>query len=816
MRFLFYLCIAVSKQQDLYHFGDRFVSIFDCGIVHVSSLADHIESLVVSRPTFQFESTFEETSALVFVRTKCLSIIYDKQRDVLSFGDSLTGNLLDDYRHEITKNSISVSFEVKGGVYGGGQYQSDLFNFGQGAPHVLTQTNGEAAVPFWVGSKGFGIFWDQYGLTFANKPKLLIDLDCADAGELKGLLRPMSSAGLYFQIDLTGGDPYEYDPCDDVINPMIVLKVDGETIFEWIDSSNIPPFVTAKLDRSCSAQDSFEISLSYGNLKHVPKLFYKPFTDTFELTTLTQSRPISYWLFRGQNGSLDEVYKSYYQLTGNSKPLPDFAWGFWQSRERYHYESELLESARNFDDKRIPVSVIVQDWRYWGDLGWGPQWDAKLFPNPKAMIQSLHHKGVKFAVSTWSRYDKSTSFYRELAAQRLLIPDSDWVDPYSEEGKETFSRFAYDAHLSKGADVLWLDGTEPEGFPHRGKKTACPIGGGLGEECWLSYSLAVTTAISNRSPDTLMLTRSSFAGQQRTGAVLWSGDIKSSWESMKRQLTAALNYLMSGMHHWSMDIGGFFRPENQYEDVHYHELLRRWFQLGAFVPVFRTHGYNSTTEIWNFGKETEAALNSTITFRYQLLPYSVAEARVTPHLPIMRSMPLMFPHIDDTLSVKDQYFWGSKLLVVPALHSGAQTRFVKLPLNDCGWFDFWSQEEVLNDKIDVPLNRPGPGLIVSGFSVIGLAKDPVSVDSALSADYIELIVFPGKCITSESHVIIKGNLVTINVNSTSVEIGPVAEFVKTIKISIRSSERTFDVSYDGQPLVVDIRPQSLSHEMQSI
>merc|ERR1719446_21021 len=246
------------------------------------------------------------------------------------------------------------------------------------------------------------------------------------------------------------------------------------------------------------------------------------------------------------------------------------------------------------------------------------------------MVAELRSIDMHLMVSVWSKFDKSTSFWKQMNDKGWILGNSDYYDPFDADARELYYNFSKSAHFSIGVDSLWMDATEPENFPNADAECAL----GSGNAYMNAYSLQSTRAISDglrrdygdaQGARVFTLPRSSFAAQQTTGATVWTGDISGKWDSLRRQISSAINYQMSGIPYWAQDIGGFFRPGDQYNSADSHDMLTRWFQFGVFTPIFRVHGGGTNTELWNFGDVVMDTINaSAISLRYRLLPYTYA------------------------------------------------------------------------------------------------------------------------------------------------------------------------------------------------
>jgi len=306
------------------------------------------------------------------------------------------------------------------------------------------------------------------------------------------------------------------------------------------------------------------------------------------------------------------------------------------------------------------------------------------------MIEQLHALKYHFMVSVWSFFDTKTEFHEIMHSKDFLIPGSLYFDPWNPAARSMFFNFSNENHFKIGVDALWLDATEPESLQNINKTIFL----GNGNDYLNSYSLMVAQAISegkksiDLNPRDFSLTRSSSAGQQRYGAVLWSGDIDGSWDSLRRQISMSINYQLSGNPYWSMDIDGFFRPADQYTSDAYHLLLIRWFQFGMFVPLFRVHGTGSNTEIWNYGDDTANTIkNDIIRFRYRLLPYIYSGFHDVEqsHYSMQRGMVFDFADDREVWDVADQFMFGYSFLVAP-LFSQDSFRNVYLPKITGVWY----------------------------------------------------------------------------------------------------------------------------------
>lgn len=427
---------------------------------------------------------------------------------------------------------------------------------------------------------------------------------------------------------------------------------------------------------------------------------------------------IDYYFMKG--GTPDESMKSYRNLTGNAPMLPRWAWGFLHSKERYRSQAEMLEVAQAFRSNNIPIDVLIQDWRYWPDNTWGShQFDKARYPDPAGMFAQLHDLKYHALISVWPKFDLGTPNIEELekagAMYEPVIPyvyppgRGKWYDPMSKAGRETYWKQLATQLLPLGVDGWWLDAPEPELSGKWGEYRYFKTALGPGAEVFNAYPLMHSAGIyegqratTNNQKRVIILTRSAWAGQQRNSAITWSGDIGSTWQVFRNQVPAGLNFVASGIPYWNTDIGGFFNnggTGNQMPtDPRYQELFTRWFQYGAFNPMFRVHGtgQNSGTgigkEIYRFPEPTRSHLLDMLNLRYRLLPYIYSTAwKVTSEgYTLMRPLVMDFAADTDALDISDQFLFGPAIMASPVTQQGATSRSVYLPRHAGGWVDFWT------------------------------------------------------------------------------------------------------------------------------
>lgn len=441
-------------------------------------------------------------------------------------------------------------------------------------------------------------------------------------------------------------------------------------------------------------------------------------------------------------GNMEEVIRGFRSLTGRAAMMPRWMFGYLQSQERYETEEEIITTAEKFRSSGFPLDAIILDWMSWkGDL-WGQKsFDEERFPNPAQMIRSLHGMGVHFMLSIWPHMDLKSDDYREFEEAGLLLPNSNIYNALCEEGRKLYWKQAERSLFCHGIDAWWTDSSEPvtPEWERMRKPPAAEMYRAFVEEAGKVMPIEKANAFGfycagtlyegqrgvTREKRVVILSRNGYAGSQKYGTVLWSGDTYASWETLKKQIAAGLQFCASGLPYWTLDIGAFFvkRGEAWYwngeyeqgiEDMGYRELYVRWFQYGAFLPVFRSHGTDCRREPWNFGKKGEMfydALCNACRLRYRLLPYiySLAGAVWTKGEIMMRPLVYDFPEDVRAAGISEQYMFGPSLMVCPVTMPICYGKG-NVPVNDpikqievylpdgAVWYDFYTNEKYLGGQ----------------------------------------------------------------------------------------------------------------------
>lgn len=399
---------------------------------------------------------------------------------------------------------------------------------------------------------------------------------------------------------------------------------------------------------------------------------------------------IDYYLIAGTN--MDSIIAGYRKLTGQAPMYGKWAYGYWQSKEHYHDRTELMSVAEKYRRLHMPIDNIIQDWDYWnGKKNWGSmKFDTTLYPKPREMVDRLHKMHFHMMISIWPACGPNTAIYRDMLKRGYLYKPIGWAgfkyyDAYNPGANNLYWQYLKKGLASLGIDAWWIDSTEPDvvnaltkdATEYELKKMGSNYLGTFAR--YLNpYSLVMTSSIYKHwrkdypNRRAYILTRSTFAGQQRNAATTWSGDIGASWKVYRHQISAGINHSMSGIPYWTFDIGGFVLGAydgvfcNGGKDPAYEELYARMFQFGAFCPIFRSHGSETPREIWEMGEFVKPILKFD-KLRYRLMPYIYTQAwKVTSQgYTIMRGLPMDFPHDKKTYDIDDQYMFGSSIMVCP-------------------------------------------------------------------------------------------------------------------------------------------------------
>ncbi|WP_232730021.1 glycoside hydrolase family 31 protein [Paenibacillus phocaensis] len=485
----------------------------------------------------------------------------------------------------------------------------------------------------------------------------------------------------------------------------------------------------------------------------------------------------------------DQIVAGVRELTGEAPMLPKWAYGYIQSKERYISQAELIDTVQEYRQRGLPIDGIVLDWQSWTGELWGQKTlDPQRFPAPSDMMDQLHALNAKLMVSIWPIMKEGGDNHREMSEQGYLLGNQATYDAFSDEARRLYWKQAYTGLFSHGIDAWWCDCTEPFEADWKGAVKPEPEQRMrmntdeaklyLDPEYLNAYSLLHSKGIyeGQRSVTdrkrVVNLTRSAYGGQHRYGTITWSGDTSANWETLRKQIADGLNFCATGSPYWTLDIGAFFvrNQENLWfwngdynegvADLGYRELYVRWFQFGAFLPMFRSHGTDTPREIWRFGEPGEPfydALVKYLKLRYRLLPYIYSLAGAVAHRSYTMLRALAFDYREDRSvhDIDDQFMFGPAFLVAPVttamyygpdsceLHGVGKSRSVYLPGGNC-WYDYWTDEryeggQTLEAKADLE-TLP---LFVRAGSIVPLGPDVQFAEEQPDA-ILRLKVYPGQ------------------------------------------------------------------------
>ena len=750
--------------------------------------------------------------------------------------------------------------------YGLGQHQADEWNY-KGRNEELFQYNTKVSIPFVVSNKNYGILLDSYSLCRFGNPNdysqlsdlfKLYDKEGVE-GALTGtythekqntLIRREDS--LYFEnlksaknlpnFKLDGAKVlYEGE-----IEPLVSgeyrfchyysgyqrIYIDGKSVYTddvagkgkeqviWRTAWN-PNARKFALKLEKGKKYSFRLEWTPdGGEAYCGLRAYAPVDDSVQQKQSWWSemtKQLDYYFMAGENA--DEVISGYRSLTGKAQIMPDWLLGFWQSRERYKTQDEIVDALKGFRDRKLPIDNIVMDWNYWTPDSWGAfTFDPTRFSSPKKMIEDIHAMNAKIMISCWPKYYLTVENFKELNEKGMIYQQSvkdslyDWLgykyafyDAYDETARKIFWRQLYENLGTIGMDAWWMDASEPnvrDCTDLNYRKLLCgPTKYGSSDEFFNAYSIvnaeaiydgqrAYETAIEKKginptdskalydhatwnqeghsntfSPNNsrvFLLTRNGFAGEQRFSTATWSGDIGTRWEDLKTQITAGLNFSISGVPYWSQDIGGF-SVEKRFEAAQrefdasgkenedlkeWRELNARWHQVGMWAPIYRTHGQFPFREPWNIAPENHPAygvIKNCLNLRYRLMPYiySLAADVHFNDYTIMRPLIMDFAHDKEVTNIAYQFMFGPAFMINPVYTYKAREREVYFPNNNI-WYDMYSGNIISNGGekklIAAPYERIP--LFVRAGSIIPLGPQ-IEYTQQKPADKICLFIYAG-------------------------------------------------------------------------
>lgn len=819
------------------------ISVINDKIIHVEASPDKSISTVASLcvlPNAATKTNFQVTNNSKFAEltTDKITVKVTLSNGEITFFDKKGKVLLQEMKNGRNFKPFTVEAD-KGytmqqifagtdseAIYGLGQHQSDDFNY-KNKSEELFQYNTKVSVPFIVSTANYGILWDNYSQSRYGDPRPYENLDSQfslfDKNGKKGSLtatyaqkdgaiftRNESQIDYEF-IETTKKFPENFNfsgasiiwEGSIIANQTDIYKFNlyyaGYTKVYINDSLIVPERWRTSWNPNTYR---FRFPLVKGKAAKI-KLEWKPDGGVSyiglkarNLSSIEKNGNISFWSEMGDKldyyfvsgNSMDDVISGYRTLTGKASIMPDWAMGFWQSRERYKTQDELLGAVAEYRKRNIPIDNIVLDWSYWPEKEWGShKFDLNRFPDAKAMIDSVHKQNSHIMISVWPKFYETTDNFKQFENKGWMymqaVKDTvrDWIgsgyvgsfyDAYSADARKLFWKQMHENLYVKGIDAWWMDASEPDVYSNSSveyrKKLMNPNALGSANKYFNAYALMNANAIYNgqRSVDNnkrvFLLTRSGFAGLQKYSTATWSGDIGTRWEDLKSQISAGLNFAMSGVPFWTMDIGGFC-VEKRYEEgqkqfdntgvenadlKEWRELNLRWFQFGSFAPLFRSHGQFPYREVYNLAPENHPVYKSLVFYdelRYKLMPY-IYTLNGMAHFndyTLMRSLVMSYTSDKNTYEIGDQFMFGPSLMVCPVYKYKAHMRDVYFPAGTV-WYDYYTGKTIQGGQkisVEAPLERIP--LFVPAGSILPVG--PVKQYAAeKKADDIEILVYAGK------------------------------------------------------------------------
>lgn len=799
--------------------------------------------------------------------------------------------------------------------FGLGQHQADEWNY-KGKNEELFQYNTKVSLPVVISNKNYAILWDNYSLSRFGDSREYMQLDKAfkvydKTGKEGGLsstwiaqdqkIAPIQRIEPYLYFEnikankelLPKGFPLmgsnvtfegSLEPKETGEYKFIIYYAGYTKVF--INGENVMP-ENPEIWRTAWNPNArkFSVKLEAGKKADLRIEWIPDGGESYcGLRVLTPVDPKEqnrlslysemgdnedYYFIKGDN--IDQVISGYRTLTGKSQVMPKWALGFWQSRERYKTQKEMLDNLNEFRKQHIPIDNIVLDWNYWPETAWGShEFDTARFQNPKQLVDSIHALNARMMISVWPKFYCTTEHYKEfdqkgwMYKQAVIDSIKDWVGPgyvgsfydaYSPEARKLFWNQMNDHLFLLGIDAWWMDASEPNvrdctDMEYR-KKLCGPTALGPSTKYFNAYALVNAMAIYDgqrsvaNNQRVFLLTRSGFPGLQRYSTATWSGDIGTRWEDMKAQISAGLNFSIAGIPYWTMDIGGF-SVESRYSKAQleydktgkvnddlkeWRELQTRWYQFGTFCPLFRAHGQFPLREVYNIAPQSDPAYQSIVWYnklRYRMMPYIYSMSGMVNinDYTIMRALVMDFAGDNKALNISDQFMFGPALMVCPVYKYQARTKEVYLPACE-GWYDFYTGDFLRGAQ---SINASAPydrlPLYVKAGSIIPFGKE-IEYTAQDNGDELTIAVYTGADASftiyedeGTNYNYEKGDFVTIDLKyteSTGTLVigdakGDFKGYVKNKKINIicfdKSKAKAFDLNKVDKSL--DYKGTSLS------
>lgn len=656
----------------------------------------------------------------------------------------------------------------------------------------------------------------------------------------KGDILILKTPSMHVTLDLISGQMFFYNAQN-----KLLLKEKGKPVFTDFDDAGEKTFSVSQkfalekdesiyglgqLQNGKMKQRNLTKYLIQGNVENVVTFFqsnkgYGVFWDNYSPTTFKDDQEetsfssevgdcVDYYFMYG--GNSDGVIAQMRELTGQVPMFPLWTYGFWQSKERYKSQDETVGVVKKYRDLGVPLDGIIQDWQYWGhNYLWNAMdFQNPLFNDPQKMVDDIHSMNAHMIISIWSSFGPATKPYRELDKNGLLFNFTTWpqsgmdtwppnmdypsgvrvYDAYSPKARDIYWKYLNSGLFKYGIDGWWMDSTEPDHLDWKPEDMDTKTYLGSFRKVRNAFPLMTVGGVYDHQRATssnkrvFILTRSGFAGQQRYGANVWSGDVSSSWESLRNQVPAGLNFSICGLPHWNSDIGGFFagaynktwNDGSATRNPMFQELYVRWLQFGAFNPMMRSHGTDTPREIYHFGTKGESiydAIEKTINLRYALLPYiySTSWEVTNKQSSFMRALVMDFPNDPKALDLNDEFMFGKSILVAPIVKAqytpekivkvneeegwnrdqakdadgnmvvdfAAKKRTqVYLPAGTT-WYDFWTNQQYKGgQRIELETSIDNTPLFIKAGSIIPFGPK-VQYVTEKQWDHLQLRVYTG-------------------------------------------------------------------------
>lgn len=830
-----------------------------------------VPTIINTAPTPNF--TLRASPATISVTTADLTAQVQRSTGAVSFRNAAGQTFLAENPAAADPHT-SFALAPDEAIYGLGQHQDGALDE-RGRVVKLEQQNREVAIPFAMSSRGYGLLWNNpagaevgVGARVAHlSGEALLDEQGRPGGltaryytgrDFKDLVASRTDASVDFDWSKKPPPGLSHDnycvrwtgylnPARTGVYTFKTVSDDGVRLWvdgrQLIDAWSVHPAQNdlGSIELAAGKRHSIRLEYFQAGGDAVVRLAELAPSNTLDWNSEV-SHCVDYCVFYGP--SLDRVMAEYRHRTGEAPLPPRWALGYWQSKERYATQAEWQQISSEYRRRKHPIDVLVQDWFYWDPYPWGShEFDPNRYPDPAAGVAALHADNFHTVISVWGMFAPNKSGYPNrnlapLADDGYLLPANlrgdgmRFYDAFNPGARKLYWEQIQDQLFDKGFDGWWLDASEPEVDMQalRRDQTAAGLGAYVLNAWPLMHTIGVSQGQLHTAPDqrVVILTRSAYAGQQRTGAVTWSGDITATWDVLANQIPAGLNFCLSGIPYWTTDIGAFFAPRSLYpgqaSDPMYRELFTRWFQYGAFCPIFRVHGTDFAKEMWRFGPQAEAILDRYDRLRYRLMPYIYSQAWWVTHDggTLMRALVMDFPADALAREVKDEFMFGPSLLICPVIQPSATSRTVYLP-SGSDWVDFWTGKRLAGGRFILaaaPIERM-PIFVKAGAIL------PLGPDEQYAGEHphgpIELRLYPGRATKFDlyddegegnSYRLDQHSVTPISWTGARLTIGPrtgnfrgmgPVDFSISVAGGIDDTRPAKDIHYTGGVVAIDVR-----------